>query len=54
MAQYKVVSDRLSDYKSGDTVDGKSLGDSVQWLLDAGHIVEVSGKSTKTDEASKE
>jgi hypothetical protein len=54
MAQYKVMSDRLSDYKSGDVVDGKSLGDSVQWLLDAGHVVEVSSKATKTDDSGKE
>lgn len=54
MAQYKVISDRLSDFNNGEVVDGKALGDSVQWLLAAGHIVEVSGKSTKTDEVSKD
>lgn len=54
MAQFKVISDRLSDFDKGEVVDGKALGDSVQWLLDAGHIVEVSGKASKTDEVSKD
>lgn len=54
MAQFKVVSDRLSDFDNGEVVDGKALGDSLQWLLAAGHIVEVSSKSTKSDESAKD
>jgi hypothetical protein len=54
MAQYKVISDRLSDFKDGEVIDAKAFGDSVQWLLDAGHIVEVSSKAAKSDDSVKE
>lgn len=54
MAQYKVVSDRLADHKCDEVVDGKVLGDSVTWLLKAGHIIEVNGKAAKNDEVTKD
>ena len=54
MATYKVVSDRLSEYKENEVIDAKAIGDSVAWLLEAGHIVEVSGKAAKTDEVIKD
>jgi hypothetical protein len=51
MAQYKVISDRLVDFKQGEVVDEKAFGDSLQWLTDAGHIAPVaSSTKTKTDD----
>jgi hypothetical protein len=54
MATYKVVSDRLSDFKKDEVIDAKAFGDSLSWLVEAGHIVEVSGKAAKTDEVTKD
>jgi hypothetical protein len=54
MATYKVLSDRLSDYKKDEVIDAKAFGDSLSWLVEAGHIAEVSGKAAKTDEVIKD
>lgn len=56
MAQYKVLSDRLSDFREGEIVDEKVFGDSLQWLTDAGHIAPIaaSSKSNKTTDETKD
>lgn len=55
MAQYKVISDRLVDYREGEIVDEKVFGDSLQWLTDAGHIAPIATNSkTKTTDETKD
>lgn len=55
MAQYKVISDRLSDYREGEIVDEKVFGDSLAWLTEAGHIAPIAATSkTKTTDETKD
>jgi hypothetical protein len=55
MASYKVLSDKFSLGKNGDTVDSALLdGCNIEALVEAGHLAEVSAKVSKTVTSEQE
>jgi hypothetical protein len=51
MISYKILSDRLTIGKQGQTIDEEALdGANIQALVDGGHIEAVSPKSNKTED----
>ena len=55
MTSYKVLSDRFSLGKKGDTVDSALLdGCNIEALVEAGHLAEVSAKVSKTVTSEQE
>jgi len=50
MAQYKVVSKKMPQFKHGSMVDESDLvGANIQALLDGGHIAVIGNKSFKKE-----
>jgi hypothetical protein len=55
MATYKIISDRLTVGKQGQTIDDDALaGANIQALVDGGHIAIVSAKKTEENTESKD
>lgn len=55
MANYKVLSNRFSLGKKGETVDSALLdGCNIGALVEAGHLAEVSAKVSKTVTSEQE
>jgi hypothetical protein len=51
MSSYKILSDRLTIGKQGQTIDEEALdGANIQALVDGGHIEVVIPKSNKTED----
>ena len=51
MSSYKILSDRLTIGKQGQTIDEDALdGANIQALVDGGHIEAVVPKSNKTED----
>jgi len=55
MTSYKIISDRLTIGKQGQTFDDDALnGANIQALIDGGHIAIVSAKQTSENTESKD
>jgi len=55
MTSYKIISDRLTLGKQGQTIDADALdGANIQALIDGGHIAIVSAKKTEENTESKD
>ena len=55
MSSYKILSDRLTIGKQGQTIDEEALdGANIQALIDGGHIAIVSAKKTEENTESKD
>jgi hypothetical protein len=55
MTSYKILSDRLTIGKQGQTIDADALdGANIQALVDGGHIAIVSAKQTPENTESKD
>ena len=55
MRSFKILSDRLTIGKQGQTIDEDALdGANIQALIDGGHIAIVSAKKTEENTESKD
>jgi hypothetical protein len=55
MSSYKILSDRLTLGKQGQTIDDDALvSANIQALIDGGHIALVSAKKTEENTESKD
>jgi hypothetical protein len=55
MSSYKIISDRLTIGKQGQSIDADALdGANIQALIDGGHIAIVSAKQTSENTESKD
>lgn len=55
MAQFKVVSHKMANFKQGETIDeGDLAGANIAALIEGGHIAEIGSKPSKKEQTKEQ
>jgi hypothetical protein len=55
MAQFKVVSHKMANFKQGETIDeGDLAGANIAALIEGGHIAEIGSKPSKKEQPKEQ